>query len=105
MTKYKYGVAKDGTREWMREAMYDRYTSAPVIIHICATKKEAEGWIAAEEKRQSDAIAILPGQGEHAIYGIYDLDTPEAYMSRQNARDACNIGLLKKALMARLSQK
>lgn len=102
-SKYKFGVAADGQQQWRQEAYYDRMTQAPSIVAVFATEEEAQEWIDAEMARQERTIQILPGQGYHTLYGIYDLGEPTAYLSRQNAgRDHCNIGLRKKALMAAL---
>lgn len=80
-SKYRYGVAQDGLRGWRTESYYDRMTQAPVIIQIFAGRDEAQAWIDAALAAQPDPI---PGGPQYPIYGVYDLNTESAYLSRQN---------------------
>ena len=98
--QYSIGVYCYGQKQWGRESTYDRLTTAPVIVAIATTEAKAQQWIAEEMKRQESAVSLQPGSGYHELYATISIDTPGAYLSKQNAsRDNCNVRARKKALI------
>lgn len=99
-SKYTVGVYCYGQKQWGSDAVYDRMTNAPLIVAVAPDEETAQEWIAEQMARQSRETKLQPGHGYHELYATIDLDTPQAYMSKQNAaRDYCNIGVRKLAII------